>query len=122
MLGFYSTPIAIVRPASLAAAHGRGTTLSYDIADGATVIDVPDPVELQPSVRVELDENHTRVATQSGWELQTNLGIDIDLRPTDRIRTTFGDLDVVGEIKRWPGPEYPSGIDHVEVTLELRTG
>lgn len=121
MPGFYSTPIQIVRPAILSAAHGRGNTLSYDVEDGATVLDVAEPVELQPSVRVELDDQ-TRVATQSGWELQTQPGVDIDLRPTDRIRCSIGDLDVSGEVKRWPGPEWPSGIDHVEVTCELRTG
>ncbi|WP_411815494.1 hypothetical protein [Gordonia sp. SND2] len=121
MDGFYTTPIKILRPVEIAAPHGRATTLTYEVSEGAQLIDVDNPVELQPAARVELDDD-MRIATQSGYEMQTQPGVNIDLRPYDRVRTSIGDLDVVGEVKRWPGTEFESGVDHVEVILELRTG
>lgn len=121
MTGFYATQVKILRPQEVTASHGRSTTLTYDLDTGAQLIDVTFGVELQPKTRVELDDQ-ARVATQSGYRLHTPPGRDLDLRPDDRIRCAIGDLDIVGEVDRWPSTEHPSGVDHVEVNLELRTG
>ncbi len=49
-------------------------------------------------------------------------GKNLDVEPTDRVAHAGRDLDVVGEIKRWPSPEFESGVDHVELTLEYKNG
>lgn len=118
---FYSDVVQIVRPVSIPAQYGSATTFSYDPADGAQIIDVAAPVDIQPTMRVSLDDQ-TRIATLSGWTLHTQPGIDIDLTPKDRVRCKYGDCDLTGEVRRWPSEIFESGIDHVEVDIELRTG
>lgn len=121
MAPFYLDQIEVIKPAEIRAPHGSATTLSHDVADGARIVTVTKPVELQPRTRIELDDE-TRVATRSGFVLFSSPGEDIDIDPVDRIRTVYGDLDVVGEVKRWPDTRYPSGVHHVECELESRKG
>nr|DAT11409.1 MAG TPA: Minor capsid protein [Caudoviricetes sp.] len=120
---FYRTKIEIIRPAvNTAGRYGYGTgidELSYDPANGAEVIDVHSLVELQPHTTVEELSNGQRVLTTSGYDMFTQPGVDIDLRPRDRIRACGMLLDVDGEVRRWPG--Y-SGVDHVEVHLVVSHG
>lgn len=118
---FYLDVIEIIKPVEVRVGHGSATQLSHDPEDGARIVTVTKPVELQPRTRIELDDQ-TRVATQSGYVLFTSPGQDIDLDPVDRVRTRYGDLDVVGEVQRWPDTRYESGVHHVECELESRTG
>ena len=120
---FYATHIEIIRPAKKDAGrygYGTGTDeYSYDPAEGAEVIPVPHPVELQPTTSVEAESNGARVLSISGYTLFTQPGVDIDLRPRDRVRASGLLLDVDGEVRRWPGF---NGVDHVECHLEVHSG
>ncbi|QNJ58415.1 head-to-tail stopper [Gordonia phage Archis] len=117
---FYTEQVQIVRPVKVTDKYNPdGEMLSWE---GAQRLPVPFRVEVQPRTQYETDENGTRVATRTVWWLCTPRGKNLDVEPTDRIAHAGRDLDVVGEIKRWPAPEFESGVDHVELTLEYKNG
>ena len=122
-MGFYGQTITVLRPAKISDRYNpRGERLSYEIAEGAQRIPVSFGVELQPRLEVETDENGTRVATHTVWWLCTPDGFDLDVEATDRIGYAGRDLDIVGEVHRWPSVDHPSGVDHVELALEYKNG
>ncbi|AWN04122.1 head closure Hc1 [Gordonia phage Petra] len=120
MAKFYTEQVQIVRPVKVSDKYNPdGEMLSWE---GAQRLPVPFGVEVQPRTQYETDENGTRVATRTVWWLCTPRGKNLDVEPTDRVAHAGRDLDVVGEIKRWPSPEFESGVDHVELTLEYKNG
>lgn len=123
-MGFYQQSISILRPVRVSDRYNpEGEQLSYDLADGAARIPISFGVDVQPRTEVEADENGTRVATRTVWWLCTPDGVDLDVAPTDRVSVDGGpDLDIVGEVHRWPSDDYPSGVDHVSLALEYKNG
>ncbi|MDJ0006512.1 hypothetical protein [Gordonia alkanivorans] len=119
MAKFFTEQVQIVRPVTVSNKYNPEGSLSWE---GAQRLPVPFGVEVQPRTQYETDENGTRVATRTVWWLCTPRGRDLDVEPTDRIAYAGRDLDVVGEIGRWPSPAYESGVDHVELTLEYKNG
>lgn len=120
-MGFYQQSVAILRPAKVTSRYGGGEQLTYDVDEGAERIPVPFGVEVQPRTEVELADD-TRIATQTGWTLITPDGYDLDVTEIDRITYAGRDLEIQGEVHRWPSDDYPSGVDHVSLTLEYRNG
>lgn len=123
-MGFYQQSMSILRPVKVSDRYNPdGERLSYDLADGAYRTPVATGVDVQPRTEVETDDNGTRVATRTVWWLCTPDGVDLDVEPTDRISVDGGpDLDIVGEVHRWPSDDYPSGVDHVALALEYKNG
>ncbi|GAC71026.1 hypothetical protein [Gordonia soli] len=122
-MGFYEQSATILRPAKKVTRYNpAGEELTYDLAEGAQRIPIAFGVDVQPRTEVELDENGTRIATKTVLWLCTPDGCDLDVRPTDRIGYGGVDLDISGEVHRWPSDEYESGVDHVSVALEHRNG
>lgn len=65
-----------------------------------------------------------REQTITGWKVQSPPGVDLDLRPTDRVELAdYGDVlcEVIGEIARFPDP-WGRGVHHVEATIERVDG
>jgi hypothetical protein len=119
-MSFYAQRAAVLRPVSIAGDYG-GEQLSYDEADGATRTPIPFGVDIQPRSEVEIGDGG-RVMTQTGWTLHTPPGRDLDVTEIDQIVYNNRALSVVGEVHRWPSADYPSGVDHVEISLEYRSG
>lgn len=81
-----------------------------------------DRVSVQPTTTTESSgEPRTQVVT--GWRVYTRAGVDIDLRPTDRVELPSGAVcEVVGEINRWPHPTRHGGVHHAEFDLRRVNG
>lgn len=78
-------------------------------------------VSMQPASQVEDVTSEAREMVTTGWRLQTRSG-DLDLRSDDRVLWAGRELEVVGEIARWPHPIRPGEVHHVEAFLEKRSG
>lgn len=121
-MGFYQQRVQVLRPARIAGKYGGDETLSYETADGARIIDVPFAVDMQPRTEVELGQGDGRITIQTGYTLHTPPGRDLDLTAVDRVLYAGRDLDVDGDVHRWPSADFPSGVDHVEVALTFTAG
>lgn len=114
----YTTRIDILRPREVESRYNPGDyTLDYDDPE---VIPVPTRVSLQPVASKEQADGRMSVVT--GWLLSTPVGVDIDLRSTDRVRAKGRVLSVLGDVLRFPHPIKPTGVHHVEASLEEVTG
>lgn len=120
-MGFYRQRVSVVTPVLVGGDYGGGT-LSYDESDGASVVAVPFGVDVQPRTIAEQHEDGTRVMVTVGLKLHTPPGKDLALEKNQAVRFARRDYDVIGEPARWPSDEFPSGVDHVTVDLELREG
>lgn len=120
-MGFYEQRVSIVEPARVAGDYGGGAW-TWDPAAGAVETEVPFGVEVQPRTTGETLEDGTRVRTVIGMRLQTPPGKDLVIPARAAVRFLGKNYDVVGEPARWPSSDYPSGVDHVEVDLELKEG
>lgn len=114
----YTARIDILRPREVTSRYTPGSvTLDYDDPE---VIPVEERVSLQPVSSREQGEN--RFSVVSGWWLSTRIGVDIDLRDTDRIRYGSMVLSVLGDVLRYPHPIRANAVHHVEATLERVSG
>lgn len=120
-MGFYEQRVSVVSPALVDGDYGGGRW-TWDPAEGATETPVPFGVDVQPRVSSENLEDGTRVTVIVGLRLHTPAGHDLDVRATDAIRYAGDVYQVVGKPGRWPSSDYPSGVDHVEIDLELKEG
>lgn len=90
----------------------------YDVE----AVDVPDLVSLQPTSSVE-GTTEGRLGTIQTFRLYTQPGKDIDLSSIDRVVDPAGrDLEVLGEVQRWPHPMIVGGVHHAEVDLRYVKG
>ncbi|MCF8605149.1 hypothetical protein L5I01_17480 [Gordonia sp. HY442] len=122
-MSFYGQRAAILRPVKVSGRYsGSGERLSYDEADGAVPESIPFGVEIQPRTEVEIGDNGARVSVQTGYRLHTPPGRDLDVAAVDRIVYNGRHLDIDGDVHRWPSPDYPSGVDHVEIALTFHAG
>lgn len=122
-MGFYQQRVSVIRPVTVTDPYNPdGGHLSYDQTDGATATAVGFGVDMQPRLEVELGAEEGRIGTQTGWKLFTPPGRDLDVDATCRIRYRGRDLDIEGEVRRWDSADYPSGVDHVSLTLQYVTG
>lgn len=81
-----------------------------------------DRVAIQPTTTSETT-TEPRTQVVSGWRVYTRAGVDLDLRPTDRVELANGTVcEVVGEVSRWPHPVRPNAVHHVEVDLHRVSG
>lgn len=78
-------------------------------------------VHVQPAAQTEDVTSEARSMVTTGWRLYTNHG-DLDLRADDRVVWNGRELDVIGEVARWPHPMRPGQIHHIEAYLERRAG
>lgn len=79
-------------------------------------------VSVQPAGRSEDQATGDRDTATTGWSLQSQPGVDLDLLPTDRVELADGVVcEVVGEVARHPDP-WGRGVHHVEATLQRVTG
>lgn len=81
------------------------------------------PLNIQPRVQ---DEGHgnadlDRTPVITGWRVQADHGVDLDVTAADRIEWDGLLLEVEGEIARWPDP-VEGGLDHVEFNVVRVTG
>ncbi|WP_354596076.1 hypothetical protein R1Y80_00740 [Streptomyces sp. JL1001] len=78
------------------------------------------PLNIQPRVQTEsVEEDRSPVVT--GWRVQADHGVDLDVTAQDRIEWDGLLLEVEGEIGRWPDP-VEGGLDHVEFNVVRVTG
>lgn len=115
MVGF-TTRIQILKPAVVTDRYGS-EVLDYDAGE---TIDVPRLVSVQPSSQTEDTEN--RIMTVTGWALITPAGVDIPLAAVDRVLFNGREVEVVGDVARWPHPVIPGGVHHVEAQLSAVAG
>lgn len=81
------------------------------------VIEVPNPVSVQPTASTDLEDSPSRQAVQATHRLYTRPPDLLDqLQPTDRIRVSGWpfDLDVVGTPAHW----RTRALRHTEVDLK----
>lgn len=90
--------------------------------DWANATETPvDQVAVQPRTSSESTAD-PRDQTITGWRLYTRAGVDLDIEPTDRVRWGGRDLEVIGEVARWPHPIIPGAVHHIEVDLQRVSG
>lgn len=119
-MGFYDQRATLVQPGWRSGDYG-GSVETWDPAEGATATPVPFGVDVQPWVSTETLEDGTRIATMHGYRLHTPPGRDLAVNERTAVQWR-GDLYTVSGTKRWPSGDYPSGVDHVVLDLELREG
>lgn len=120
-MGFYEQRVSVVSPARTAGDYGGGGW-TWDLDEGATDTVVPFGVEVQPRTTAETLEDGTRISITVGMRLQTPPGKGLTIPTRAAIRYLGKNYDVVGEPAVWPSSDFPSGIDHVEIDLELKEG
>ncbi|MEV5680966.1 hypothetical protein [Streptomyces sp. NPDC052179] len=81
--------------------------------------DLP-PLNIQPRVQDEGTEAD-RSPVITGWRIQADHGVDLDVTAQDRIEWDGLLLEVDGEIAQWPDP-VEGGLDHVEFNVVRVTG
>ncbi len=107
--------ITIVRPSWMRDRYGD------DVADWAHAQHTTvTGVSMQPAAQAEDVTSAARVMVTTGYKLHTRG--DVDLRSEDRVLYDDVELEVVGEVARWPHPIHPRRIHHVEAFLERRSG
>lgn len=77
-------------------------------------------VSVQPAQQAEATDV-TRTATTTGWTVQSQPGVDLDVVASDRIRYDGMTCRVVGEVARWTDP-LTGVVHHVDFTIERRAG
>lgn len=81
-----------------------------------------DRVSVQPVSQTETGTDDARHTVVTGWRIFSAAGVDIDVRPIDRIEWAGKTLEVVGEVARWPHPIRRGAVHHVEFDVERYTG
>lgn len=79
-------------------------------------------VSMQPAAQAEDTTSEPRTTITTGYRLHTRPPGDLDLRSSDRVRYSGIELNVVGEVARWPHPIHPHRVHHIEAFLERRSG
>nr|WSS66736.1 hypothetical protein OG284_36940 [Streptomyces sp. NBC_01177] len=82
-------------------------------------LDLP-PLNVQPRVQDESTDTG-RNAVITGWRVQSDEGVDLDVRARDRIEWGGELFEVEGEIARWPDP-IEGGVHHTEFNIKRVTG
>ncbi|MFC7450548.1 hypothetical protein [Rhodococcus daqingensis] len=108
----FSDTIVILRAPTIT---DRYNSTVADWANAAE-IEVPFLVSVQPAGSTEGGARPVTVTTN--WRIFTPAGTDLDLQSTDRVKWAGRDLEVVGEIARWPHPIIPGAVHHVEVEVQ----
>lgn len=121
-MSFYRQHAAILHPAKVGGRYGGDERLEYKTELGATRTPIPFGVDIQPRTELEIGATGERVQTQTGWNLYTPPGRDLDVTEIDRITYGGRDLEIEGEVHRWPSADFPSGVDHVSLSLVYRNG
>lgn len=109
--------VTVVRPATRRDRYDN-TVYDWDNATRA----VYGNVAVLPTSQDESGVGEFRQAVTTGWRLYTRPGNDIDITPYDRVEWAGVELEVAGEVARWPHPLRRGGVHHVEVSLRRRTG
>lgn len=109
--------ITVVRPATSTDAYGSTV---YDWANATRT--VVHGVAVLPMSQHESGTGVFRDVVTTGWRVYSKPGLDIDLTAYDRVEWRGLDLEVVGEVARWPHPLRRGAIHHIEASLQRRTG
>lgn len=118
---FFDQTIVRVR-AGERADRGGNAVLDWS-ADAVTRVTITD-VSIQPNgapgaANEVIDAERDAVVT--GWRVQSQPGVDLDVTAVDRIEWDSMILDVDGEMARWSDP-IDGGVHHVEFTIKRATG
>lgn len=95
-----------------------GTVLDWS-SNAVDRADLP-PLNIQPSIQSETTEAG-RTPVLTGWRVQADHGVDLDVTAADRIEWDGLLYEVDGEIARWPDP-VGEDLDHVEFNIKRVTG
>lgn len=113
----YTSSITVVRPAWITDRY-NSQRLDWEQATRTTVTGV----SVQPTITTETT-TEPRTQTVTGWRVYTRAGVDVDVRPTDRVELETGvACEVVGEVARWPHPIRTGQVHHVEFDLQRVRG
>lgn len=95
-----------------------GTVLDWSPAavDRATL----PPLNIQPRVQTESTEPE-RNPVVTGWRVQSDEGVDLDVAARDRIEWNDELFEVDGDVARWPDP-LEGGVHHTEFNIVRVTG
>lgn len=115
MIGF-TTKVQILKPAVVTDRYGN-EVLDYE---NGTPVDVERLVSVQPTTQTE--DTDARLMVVNGWRLITPAGVDIPLAEVDRVLFNGREVEVAGNVLRWPHPVVPGKVHHVEADLTLVRG
>lgn len=119
-MGFYQQRVTLVEPGWTSGDYG-GSTQTWDPEQGATATALAFGVDVQPRMAIETLEDGTRVSKMVGYAAHTPPGRDLVVGLHTALQWR-GDLYTIVGTRRWPSDDYPSGVDHVVLELELREG
>ncbi|MFE2600111.1 hypothetical protein ACFXCZ_27090 [Streptomyces sp. NPDC059396] len=95
-----------------------GTVLDW--SPGAVDRAVLPPLNIQPRIQTET-AGPERTEAVTGWRVQSDEGVDLDVTELDRVEWNGLLYEVDGDVARWPDP-IAGGIHHVEFNLRRVTG
>ncbi len=113
---FHDT-VVVVRPTTSTDRYGS-TVYDWD----APTRTVYASVAVLPTSQQESGIGEFREIVTTGWRVYSRAGLDIDVDASDRVEWAGRDLEVIGEVARWPHPIRPGHVHHVEFTMQRRTG
>ncbi|AXQ65133.1 hypothetical protein SEA_SCHMIDT_11 [Gordonia phage Schmidt] len=116
----YTTRIEIVKPGRKTDPYNPGGAVLDWSPEAVTVVPVERLVSVQPNAQTETADH--RVLLTSGWLLVTPPGMDLPLSAIDRVRFAGREVQVDGDVARWPHPTKPGGVHHVEAQLTAVSG
>lgn len=118
MSGF-TTLVTVLRPKMKTGRYG--TVGTPDWTQEPDRLPLSYPVSVQPASSSEGNPDRPMVTTH--WVLIGPPGQDPEIRATDRIETSFGEvLSVDGDVARFPHPTRVGAVHHVEIALKRVSG
>ncbi|MER7813658.1 hypothetical protein ABZ714_30720 [Streptomyces sp. NPDC006798] len=99
--------------------RGNPDGMVFDWSPGAVNRALLPPLNIQPRVQTESTDAE-RNAVVTGWRVQSDEGVDLDVTAVDRIEWNGDLFEVEGDVARWPDPL--GGLHHVEFSIVRVTG
>lgn len=108
---FYRDRVSVLIPAPVDD-YGSAQGWTWDVAQGASLVPAPFPVDFQPKLTVnDAGDGPVSITT---YRLHTPPGKALDFKPHYRLLWRGEQFTLTGELAVWASPDHPSGVDHLE--------